>query len=411
MSKNEVKFNLEQLRKLFPVLNIQVNGHPLVFLDSASTAQMPQVVIDAIVQYYATYKSNVGRGIYSFAERATLQVQNAREKVAQFIGAKKEEIVFTSGATAGINLVVDIWAQYHIQAGDEIIVSEVEHHSNFVPWQQLALRVGAVLKVVPVNERGVVDINVFKDYLSSKTKLVAIVHQSNILGTTNDVIAIVKAAHVVGAKVLVDAAQSIAHQKIDVQTIGCDFLVFSGHKLFGPTGVGVLFIKQDLFSQCRAHSFGGGMVYSVSPEQTTFRLIPYCLEAGTQPIAQIIGLGAAIDFVEKNIDYQTVQKHETELVKRLACEFLKIPGITIMSPIPQGAEHSNVITFVNDKYHAHDIAAYLDSFGIAVRAGHHCVQPYHQKLGVNASVRVSFGVYNNTDEITFLVSCLKKLLL
>lgn len=408
MPKNEIK--IIEIRKNFPIFNVQVNDYPLVFLDSASTAQMPQSVIDAIVQYYATYKSNVGRGIYTFAERATLQVQNVREKVAKFIGTKKEEIVFTSGATAGINLVVDLWAQYYIHAGDEIIVSEVEHHSNFVPWQQLALKVGAILKIVPVNDRGVVDITVLKTNLSSKTKLVAIVHQSNILGTTNDVAAMVQASHAVGAKVLVDTAQSIAHQKIDVQKIGCDFLVFSGHKLFGPTGVGVLFIKQNLFDQCHAHNFGGGMVYSVSPEHTELRAIPHSLEAGTLPIAQIIGLGAALDFVQKNINYDFVQRHETELVQQLAGELVKLPGIKIMSPVPQGNEHSNVVTFVSDKYHAHDIAAYLDSFGIAVRAGHHCVQPYHQKLGVNASVRASFTVYNTTKEVTFLVECLTKLL-
>lgn len=408
MSKNELK--IIEYRKKFPVLEVTVNDFPLIFFDSASTAQMPQSVIDEISQYYATYKSNVGRGIYTFAERATLQVQNVRENAAKFIGAKKEEIVFTSGATGGINLVVDIWAQYNIHAGDEIIVSEVEHHSNFVPWQQLACRVGAILKIVPVNERGVIDIDVFKAYLSSKTKLVAIVHQSNILGTTNDVAAIVQAARTVNAKVLVDAAQSIAHQKIDVQKIGCDFLVFSGHKLFGPTGIGVLYIKQNLFDQCHVHNFGGGMVYSVSLEHTELRSFPYCLEAGTQPIAQIIGLGAAIDFMQKNIDYDFVQKHETELVRQLANELVGMPKITLISPIPQGIEHSNVVTFLSDTYHAHDIAAYLDSFGIAVRAGHHCVQPYHQKLGVNASVRVSFAMYNTADEVRFLIECLKKLL-
>lgn len=408
MSKNEL--NIMNIRELFPILKTKVHDYPLIFLDSASTAQMPESVINEITQYYATYKSNVGRGIYTFAERATLQVQNAREKVANFIHAKVEEIVFTSGATQGINLVADIWAQHNVFPGDEIILSEVEHHSNFVPWQQLALKAGAILKVVPVNQYGVVDCNLFKKYLSSKTKLVAIVHQSNILGTTNDIAAIVQSAHAVGAKVLIDAAQSIAHQKIDVQKIGCDFLVFSGHKLFGPTGVGVLYINQNLFDQCRVHNFGGGMVYSVSQEQTELRAFPYCLEAGTQPIAQIIGLGTAVDFIQNNIDYDSVQKHETELVQKLACELVAIPGVTIISPIPQGHEHSNVVTFVSDTYHAHDIAAYLDTFGIAVRAGHHCVQPYHQKLGVNASVRVSFAMYNTVQEVIFLIECLKKLL-
>lgn len=407
MSKNEVK--VIDLRDLFPILKTKVNGNPFVFLDSASTAQSPQSVIDAIVEYYKTYKSNVGRGIYTFAERATLQVQNTREKIAKFIGAKKEEIVFTSGTTAGINLVVDIWAQHNIMQGDEIIVSEIEHHSNFVPWQQIALSKGVILKIIPVNQYGVIDIELLKSYLSPKTKLVAIIHQSNVLGTTNDVAAIVQAAHTVGAKVLIDAAQSIAHQKINVKKIDCDFLVFSGHKLFGPTGVGVLFIKQNLFDQCRIHNFGGGMVYSVSQDYTEVKAMPYCLEAGTQPVAQIIGLGAAIDFVNKHIDYHLMQKHETRLVRQFIHGIVNIPGIKLISSMPQADQQSNIVTFISDIYHAHDIAAYLDSFGIAVRAGHHCVQPYHTKLGINASVRVSFSVYNTNQEVTFFIECLKTL--
>lgn len=408
MSKNEVK--IAELRNLFPILKTKVNDHSLIFLDSASTAQMPQPVIDAIVAYYATYKSNVGRGIYAFAEQATLRVQEAREKVATFIGAKKEEIIFTSGATSSINIVAHVWAQNHIQEGDEIIVSQIEHHSNFVPWQQLAQAKNAVLKIVPVNERGVIDVELFKTYLSSKTKLVAIIHQSNILGTTNDVAAIVQASHAVGAKILIDAAQSIVHQKIDVQAMECDFLVFSGHKLFGPTGVGVLFIKQNLFDQCSLYGLGGGMVYSVSSEHTEFRKMPHCLEAGTQPIAQIIGLGAAIDFVNENIDYNLIQKHETALACQLITSLIEISGVKLISPIPQAHEHNNIVTFVSDKYHAHDIAAFLDSFGIAVRAGHHCVQPYHSNLGINSSVRVSFAAYNTANEVTFLIECLKSFL-
>lgn len=398
------------MKSLFPIFKTRVNNHPLIYLDSASTAQMPQSVIDAITNYYGKYKANVGRGIYTFAERATQGVQDARAKIAQFIGAKKEEIIFTSGATAGINLVVQIWAQYHIGRGDEIIVSEIEHHSNFVPWQQLALRKGAILKIVPVNDRGVVDVATLKKYLSHKTKLVAIVHQSNILGATNDVGAIIEASHGVGAKVLIDAAQSVAHQKLYVGQLKCDFLVFSGHKLFGPTGIGILFLHQNLFQDCRLSSFGGGMVYSVTPEQTEFRAMPQCFEAGTLPIAQIIGLSAAIDFMQAQIDYDLMPRHETELVQQLAEELQNIPGIRLISPVPQGNERGNVVTFVSSKYHAHDVAAYLDGFGIAVRAGHHCVQPYHQKLGVNASVRVSFAVYNNAQEVAFLVECLKKLL-
>ena len=400
---------MKKLRKMFPVLQEIVNDHQIVYFDSASTAQMPQVVIDSIVQYYTTYKSNVGRGLYNFAEKTTKNFEYARENIANFIGAKSQEIIFTASATASINMVSLIWAQHNINSGDEIVVSEVEHHANFVPWQQLALKKGAILKIVPVNNHGVIDIDTFKKYLSSKTKFVSIVHQSNILGTTNDVTEIVKCAHSVGAKILIDTAQSIAHQKIDVKKIDCDFLVFSGHKLFGPTGVGVLFVKQEIFSECKPQIFGGGMVSYVTLEHTEFKKFPYCFEAGTQPIAQAIGLSAAIDFVREYIDFEIVQKHETDLVCKLVDKLQKIPLITIISPIPK--QHCNVVTFVSDKYHAHDIAAYLDNFGIAVRAGNHCVQQYHTKHGISASVRVSFSAYNIEEEVDFLIECLNNLLM
>lgn len=404
MSKNEI-----DLKTLFPIFNTTVNTHPFTYLDSASTAGMPQMVIDAMVQYYATYKSNVGRGLYRFAEEATQKFEDARKKIARFIGANDREIIFSGSATNGINMVALIWAQYNISSGDEIIVSEVEHHANFVPWQQLAIEKGAILKIVPVNDRGVIDIDVFKSLLSSKTKFVSIVHQSNILGTTNDIVSLVSAAHVVGAKVLVDAAQSIAHQKIDVKKIKCDFLVFSGHKLFGPTGIGVLYVQKELMLECKPYLFGGGMVYSVTPEKTEFRAIPHRFEAGTQPIAQAIGLSAALDFINQYVDFEKMQQNETELVRKLATELLKMPGISLLSPIPEINEHSNVVTFIWDRYHAHDIAAHLDQYGIAVRAGHHCVQPYHYKRGINASVRVSFSIYNSEDDVKFFVNCLKKL--
>lgn len=401
--------NFAHVRNAFPIFNVSVNDHPLVYLDSGATAQMPQIVLDAMVDYYQNYKSNIGRGLYTFAADATQAFENARGKVAAFIGAKKEEIIFTSGATAAINLACHVWADRHIEKGDEIVVSEVEHNANFVPWQQLAQAKGAILKMVPVNDQGVIDLEVFKTYLSNKTKLVAITHQSNILGVVNDVAAIAKASHGVGAKVLVDAAQSIVHQKLDVQNLQCDFLAFSGHKLFGPTGVGVLYINKNIFDQCVLHNFGGGMVYSVTPEYTQFKLPPHCFEPGTQAIAQVIGLGAAIEFIEKNINFEQAQDHETQLVRNLAKELQNIPGITIISPIPADGQHSNLVTFVSKTHHAYDIAAFLDLYGIAVRSGFHCVQIYHDKLGGNASVRVSFSVYNTQQEVDWLVACLKKL--
>ncbi len=400
--------DFEEIRNFFPILKSVVHDHPLVFFDSAATAQMPQPVLDEIVKYYQEYKSNVGRGLYLFAERATHMFETARAKVARFIGAQKEEIIFTSGATAAINLVAQVWAQHHIQAGDEIIVSEVEHNANFIPWQQLAERKGVILKIVPLTDQGVLDLEALKNMVSEKTKLVAVTHQSNILGTSNDLKAIAEIAHHVGAKILVDAAQSIAHQKIDVAELNCDFLVFSGHKLYGPTGVGVLFIKKDLFDQCVITNFGGGAVLEVTPEHTNFKPFPHCLEPGTQAIAQVIGLGAAVDFVQENIDFVQAQEHETHLVQKLANAIQNIPGITLLSPIPCAGSHNNLVTFTTNRCHAYDVAEFLDKQGIAVRAGFHCVQPYHDKhtQGIS-SIRVSVSVYNTLEEIDFLIECLK----
>lgn len=401
--------NFETIKNLFPVFNTSVNGYPLIYFDTGATAQMPQMVLDAIVAYYQDYKANAGRGLYAFAERTTQAFEDARVKVARFIGAQKKEIVFTSGSTASINLVAHIWARHNINAGDEIVVSEVEHNANFIPWQQLAAKKGAVLKRVPLNKDGVVDIEILKTYLSAKTKLVAITHQSNILGSVNDIDSIVQAAHSVGAKVLIDAAQSVAHQKIDVSHTDCDFLVFSGHKLFGPTGVGVLFINQNIFTECVLENFGGGMVLSVTPEHSEFKSIPYCLEPGTQPIAQVIGLGVAIDFIEQYVNFEQIQEYETSLVHRLAKGLEQFPELTIISPVPTEGKHSNMVTFTCSTYHPYDIAEHLDKYGIAVRAGFHCVQPYHDKLGGNSSVRVSFTVYNTPEEVDFFIECLKKL--
>ncbi|MFA5999185.1 MAG: cysteine desulfurase [Candidatus Babeliales bacterium] len=405
------QMNFEELRNCFPIFKNGVRDYPLAYLDSGATAQMPQSVLDEIVAYYATYKSNVGRGMYEFAEHATSKFEESRVKVARFIGAKKEEIAFTSGATASINLAAHIWGQCHIGEGDEIIVSEVEHNANFIPWYQLALEKGAVLKRVPLNDRGVVEVETLQKYITNKTKLVAITHQSNILGTINDIAALAQAAHAVGAKVLVDGAQSIVHRKIDVKALDCDFFVFSGHKLFGPTGVGVLYVKEGLFSECQLCNFGGGIVYSVTPEHIEFKGMPHCLEPGTPPIAQVIGLGAAIDFIEKNINFEQAQEHETFLVHRLVDGLQQIPGIKIISPIPAHGEHNSMVTFTYDKIHPYDIAQYLSQHNVAVRAGFHCAQPYHDKVGVNATIRASFTFYNTQQEVDFLIECLKKLLL
>src|SRR3990167_3637843 len=360
--------SIVEFRNLFPAFKIYVHDHPLVYFDSAATAQMPQMVLDEMIDYYQNYKSNVGRGLYAFAEHATKKFEQSRRKVANFINAKKEEIIFTQGSTAGINLVAQMWAQHHLQAGDEIIVSELEHNANFIPWQQLAKDRGLILTRVPLSAQGIVDPQALQTYLSGKTKLVAITHQSNILGTSNDVAAIARAVHAVGAKVLVDGAQSIAHHKIDVRDLDCDLFVFSGHKLFGPTGVGVLFVKRELFDACKLVNFGGGAVYSVTPEHTDFKMPPHCFEPGTQAIAEVIGLGAAIDFVQKYIDFEKIAEHETALVCKLARALQNMPGITLLSPIPLAGQHNNLVTFTVQNLHAYDVACFLDEYGIAVRA-------------------------------------------
>jgi cysteine desulfurase/selenocysteine lyase len=397
------------VREQFPIFKTLVHGKPVVYFDSGATSQMPQSVVDAIVEYYQTYRSNVGRGLYAFAEKATKMFELSRSKVAKFIGAKRHEIIFTSGTTAAINLAAHAWADHNVKAGDEIVVLEVEHNANFIPWVQLAKNKGAVLKRVPLNERGLIDFDVFKSCLTSKTKLVACTHQSNILGIVYDLKPLIAAAHEVGAKFLVDAAQSVAHQKIDVVDLDCDFLAFSGHKMFGPTGVGVLFFKETLFDECQLCNFGGGMVFAVTPEHIEFKAMPYCFEPGTQAIAQVIGLGAAIDFIQQNINFDQAQQHETKLARKFISALKNLPGISILSVIPQQDEHVSMVTFSSDSYHAYDIAEFLDQHSIAVRAGYHCAQPYHDKMGGAASVRVTLSVYNTEAEVDYLIEVLKKM--
>lgn len=409
---SDKKMNFNAVRASFPIFNETVqNNKPFVFFDSAATAQMPQSVFDAIEQYYLHYKANVGRGMYQFAEHATEQFELARCKVAQFIGAQKREIVFTPGTTAGINLIADIWACNAIGTDDEIIVSAAEHNANFIPWQQLAKRNGAKLIVAPLNEQKNLDLDTLKTLINAKTKLVAITHQSNVLGSINDIATIVDLAHAVGAKVLVDAAQSIAHQKIDVSKMQCDFLVFSGHKLYGPTGVGVLYIKNELCCQCALHNFGGGIVYDVTEHDVVFKEFPYCLEPGTPAIASVVGLGAAIDFVQNNIDFVQAAEHETLLVRMLVEALQKMLGVRMISVAPEIGQHANMVTFSIDGMHAYDVAEYLGERGIAVRAGYHCAQMLYKILHADAGVRVSIAVYNTVSEVQYLIECLESLLI
>lgn len=396
--------HLEKLRLDFPIFDQKIDDYPVIYFDSGATAQVPSVVIQAITDYYQNYKSNVDRGLYSFAEKTTLQYEQARATIAQFIGAQSCELVFTGGTTHGINMVARIWAAHNLQPGDEIIISQAEHHSNFLPWQQLAEEKNLVLTILPIDESGHLDMKIYYATLSEKTKLVSIFHTSNILGTTNDIELIVAAAHQVGAKVLVDAAQSISHKKIDVMQLGCDFLVFSAHKLYGPTGVGALFIKKSVQQECYPYTFGGSMVYSAGYDESFWKNAPYCFEAGTPPIAQVIGLAAAVNYLNMYVDFAAVAVHEDVLVAALYTGLQDL-GFSFLSSSKTG----HIVTFYHEQIHAHDIAMFLNSYGIAVRAGNHCVQPYHEKLGIESTVRVSFGFYNTMAEVERFLEVISQL--
>lgn len=400
----------KELRKDFPILSQKINGYPLIYFDNAATAQKPQCVIDALVSFYTTVNANVYRGIHSFAEQATELFDTARATVAQFIGALPEEIIFTSGTTEGINFIASTWGQQYIQEGDEIVITELEHHANLLPWQQLALKKGAVLKCIPVNCDGTLDMSTIDTIITHRTKLVAVVHVSNAVGTHNDVATIAQKAHAVGARILVDAAQSVAHQFIDVKRLHCDFLVFSGHKLMGPTGIGVLFIKKDLHEQIEPYQYGGGMVENATFLHATWRKAPHKFEAGTPAIAQAIGLATAVDYIHTNIDFNELATHEAQLCSRLIDGLSLYPTITILGPLSQLKQNGHMVSFFIKDIHSHDVAAFLNSRGIAVRAGHHCAQPFAARLGYDASVRVSFYCYNTQEEVDYLLSVIAELM-
>ncbi len=399
------------LKKDFPIFKTKIKGNPLIYFDNAATTQKPQQVIDAIVNFYSKNYATVHRGIYSFAEYATTLYENSRKKVADFINADLSEIVFTQGATDGINIIALSWAENNIQEGDEIIVTDLEHHSNLIPWQELAKRKNALLLSIPITNNGELDLPMFEDFLNKRTKLVAVCHVSNVLGTHNNIELITQKAHKVGAKVLIDAAQSIAHEKIDVKKINCDFLVFSGHKMLGPTGIGVLYINKKIHKEIHPFKFGGGMVFNSSVEKSTFKEMPYMLEAGTASIEQVIALDAAINYIQKNINFDDLKKHEAQLCAKLINGLQSLPGVKILGPVEQLKKNGHIVSFAVDKIHPHDIAAYLDEFGICVRAGHHCAQPLHQKLGIDSSIRISFYAYNTIEEVEFFINLMKKLLL
>jgi cysteine desulfurase/selenocysteine lyase len=398
------------IRQQFPILNREVKGKPLVYFDNAATSQKPQSVIDALINYYTGYNANVHRGIHTLAEEATLAFESTRDAVQKFIKAEsREQIIFTKGTTEGINLVAYTWGRQNIKAGDEIIISSLEHHSNIVPWQILCEEKAAVLRIIPINDKGelLIDDPIatgYKKLLNPKTKLVSVVHASNALGTINPVKQIIDAAHKAGAVVLIDGAQSTVHLDIDVQEMDCDFFAFSAHKLYGPTGVGVLYGKKELLEAMPPFQGGGEMIKEVTFEKTTYNELPYKYEAGTPNIADAIAFKAALDFVNQT-GKEKIRKHEEELLKYATEQLQHIPGLRI---IGEAKEKVSVISFVIDGFHAQDIGILLDNRGIAVRTGHHCTQPLMNCFGITGTVRASFAVYNTKEEIDELVTGLYK---
>jgi len=398
-------FNIDAIRRQFPILTREVKGKPLVYFDNAATSQKPQSVIDALVNYYTHYNANVHRGIHTLAEEATLAMEKSRDAAQEFINSEsREQVIFTKGTTEGINLVAETWGRQNITAGDEIIVSNIEHHSNIVPWQILIEEKGATLKVIPVNEKGELVIDEYRKLLNPRTRLVAVNHASNALGTINPVKEIIDAAHKAGALVLIDGAQSTVHLDIDVQGMDCDFFAFSSHKMYGPTGVGVLYGKKELLEAMPPFQGGGEMIKEVTFEKTTYNDLPYKYEAGTPNIADIIAFKAAIDFVN-GIGKRNIKQYEDELLQYGTGQLKEIPGVRIVG---EAKEKVSVISFIVDKLHPQDLGILLDNYGIAVRTGHHCAQPLMDCYRIPGTVRASFAVYNTKEEIDELVVGLKK---
>ncbi len=417
------KWELVDFRKLradFPILNRRVNGKPLVYLDNAATSQKPQQVLAAMDEYYRRHNANVHRGIHTLSVEATEMYESARNNVATFVGANDpSEIVFVRNATEAINLVAYSWGRLNISKGDEIVLTIAEHHSNFVVWQQLAAENGAILKIIPILDNGELDYLAFKKALTKKTKLVTFFHVSNVLGTINDVCNLTSIIHNLSpkAKILVDGAQAVPHMPVDVSRLGCDLYVFTGHKMLGPTGVGVLWGKRELLESMSPFLFGGEMISKVSVEKTTWNELPWKFEAGTPNIAGVIGLSAAVDYLSK-IGVENVRKHEIELTNYALERLSKISEVTVYgssrgasSGSTQGRSSNNrsgVISFNIGPIHAHDVASILDSEGIAVRSGHHCAQPLVDFLGVSSIARASFYIYNTKEDIDRLVEGILK---
>lgn len=397
-------FNVEDIRKDFPILSREVYNKPLVYLDNGASSQKPSVVIDGVKAYYENDNANIHRGVHHLSQMATDRYEQARETISKAINSKHtHEVIFTKGATESINLVAFSFGEL-LQKGDEILISHMEHHANIVPWQMLCERKGTVLKVIPMLENGTLDMAAFDSLLTEKTKLLAVVHVSNTLGTINPIEEMIQKAHQVGAKVLIDASQSIQHQRLDVQAINCDFLVFSGHKVFAPTGTGILYGKEDVLNAMPPYQGGGDMIDRVTFEKTTYNTLPHKFEAGTPHISGGIGLGLAFEYLN-NIDFEGAMNHEKALLKYATEKLLTIDGLRIYGT----ADHkASTISFLIDGVHPFDVGVLLDKQGIAVRTGHHCTQPIMDFYGIPGTVRASFAFYNTFDEVDALHKALER---
>lgn len=398
-------FDVQGLRRLFPILAREVHGRPLVYLDNAATTQKPLAVIDAERHYYEFQNANIHRGVHALSQEATDAFEVARDKVRAFLKAlHREEIIFTRGATEAINLVAHSWGRSNLRAGDEILISEMEHHANIVPWQLLCETTGAVLKVIPIDERGALVPGAAEALIGPRTRLLGITQISNALGTVNPVADLIRRAHEVGAVVLVDGAQAVAHLPVDVAALDCDFYVFSGHKLYGPTGIGVLYGKRALLEKMPPYQGGGDMIAQVTFKKTTYNELPYKFEAGTPHIAGVVGLGAAIDFV-RSVGLDTIAAYEDTLLvqaTRLAAGF---PGLRVVGTAPGKA---GILSFVMKGVHPHDIGTILDREGVAIRTGHHCAMPVMDHYQLPATARASFALYNTPDEVDALFRALRR---
>ena len=396
-----------QIRQDFPILQrVLPNGQPLVYFDNAASSQKPESVIRTMDDYYRRYNANVHRGVHTLSEEATAAFETAREKVAKFIHAPSaRQVIFTRGTTESINLVAYTWGRANLGAGDEVLITEMEHHANIVPWQIMQEQLGFTLRYVPVTDHGLLDLEKLPDLLTERTKLFCFMHASNVVGTINPVHELVAAARAVGAKVLIDGAQSVPHMPVDVQALDADFFVFSGHKMCGPTGIGVLYGKRDLLEAMPPFMGGGDMIREVKMSGSKWNSVPYKFEAGTPAIAEAIGLGAAVDYLQ-HVGMEWIRAHEREITRYAYERMAEVEGLRILGPAPE--QRGGLVAFTLEGVHPHDVSAILDRSGVAVRAGHHCAQPLHDRLGIHASARASFYLYNTRAEVDVLVDALHK---